>query len=42
MGGTTDDKDYNDAVFTYSCGGNGTGSGGSTGASVARSVVLIK
>jgi len=42
MGGTTDDKDYNDAVFTYYCGGNGTGASGSTGASVARSVVLIK
>ncbi len=42
LGGTTDDKDFNDAVFTYYCGGNGTGATGSTGASVARSVVLIK
>ena len=42
MGGTTDDKDFNDAVFVYYCGGNGSGAGGSTGASVAKSVVLIK
>ncbi len=41
MGGTSDDRDFNDAIFTYYCGANGTGSGGRTGSSVARSVVLI-
>ncbi len=41
MGGTGDDMDFNDAVFTFYCGGNGTGAGGKTGNSVARSVVLI-
>jgi hypothetical protein len=38
MGGTTDDKDYNDAVFTYFCGGNGTTAGGA--ATGPTSVVL--
>ena len=41
MGGTTDDRDFNDAIFTYYCGGNGTGAGGKTGNSVARSVILV-
>ncbi len=41
MGGRTDDKDFNDGVFTYYCGGNGTGSGGSTGSTGPQSVVLI-
>ncbi len=31
MGGTTDDQDYNDGVYTYSCtGGSGSGNGTST------------
>lgn len=42
MGGTGDDRDFNDGVFTFYCGGNGTGAGGSTGSTTARSVVLIK
>ncbi|MCX7384708.1 MAG: Tad domain-containing protein [Alphaproteobacteria bacterium] len=42
MGGTSDDRDFNDAIFTYYCGGNGTGAGGSTGSSIARSVILTK
>jgi Flp pilus assembly protein TadG len=42
MGGTTDDRDYNDAIFTYFCGANGTGAGGTTGSSTARGIVLTK
>ncbi|MCW3476819.1 pilus assembly protein TadG-related protein [Limobrevibacterium gyesilva] len=41
MGGPTDDKDYNDAVFTYYCGGSTNGSGG-TGSTGLLSVVLTK
>jgi hypothetical protein len=37
MGGPSDDLDYNDAAYTFSCSGAGNGSGSS-----ATGVVLIK
>ena len=38
MGGGTDDKDYNDAEFNFSCGANASG----LGASGPQNVVLVK
>jgi Flp pilus assembly protein TadG len=38
MGGSTDDKDYNDAEFSFSCGANASG----LGASGPQNVVLIQ
>ncbi len=38
MGGGTDDKDYNDAEFNFSCGANGSG----LGANGPQNVVLIQ
>jgi hypothetical protein len=31
MGGTTDDKDYNDMVYQFSCAGGSSGSGSGNG-----------
>ena len=40
MGGPSDDRDYNDAVFNVTCPSSSSGSGGSSQA--ASSVVLVR